>query len=368
MSEVGDEVGEGPHVTQRVVPDVSPDVSTSTDYGYISDKYEDDDYETLIAKLKEHLKDTLASDIQLSLFVAACSSYRQDSALRPFPPMFLSDDNQTKDIESLTSILKQLPSLKVIQQNLKYGKLDLDLKLLKLIVWILNGGNSNLKLRTLSDDEKKSLESLKEIEKQPHPHYILEVSNQATLRWLKNIENKKTYWAFHGSRLDNFYSILNYGLQQHLNKTGLFGEGIYLAQDLGVCLSYSSQGVAWSDSALGSNLSCVAVTQVMDHPSVKMFSEDQERGRVEGSVGGRVPDKYMVVRNNELLHIRYLLVYKHGSSGASASSGYTNLLATFIADNKLLFLHLTYILMLALIGFSNSPWLQRWLRKYGWID
>ena len=42
----------------------------------------------------------------------------------------------------------------------------------------------------------------------------------------------------------------------------------------------------------------------MDHPSVKMFSEDQERGRVEGSVGGRVPDKYMVVRNNELLHIR----------------------------------------------------------------
>ena len=83
---------------------------------------------------------------------------------------------------------------------------------------------------------------MKEIEKQPHPHYILEVSNQATLRWLKNIENKKTYWAFHGSRLDNLYSILNYGLQQHLNKTGLFGEGIYFAQDLGVCLSSSSQG------------------------------------------------------------------------------------------------------------------------------
>jgi len=48
----------------------------------------------------------------------------------------------------------------------------------------------------------------------------------------------------------------------------------------------------------------VAVTQVMDHPSVKMYSEDLERGKVEGSIGGRVPDKYMVVRNNELLHIR----------------------------------------------------------------
>jgi len=365
MSEVGEEVGES-HITQRVVPDVSADVSPST---VLRDNFRDlcedeDDYETLKIRLKEHMKDILASDIQLSVFLAACSSFRQDSALRPFPPMFLCDDNQTKDIESLTLILKQLPSLKVIQQNLKNGKLDLDFKLLKLIVWILNGGNSNLKLRTLSDDEKKNLESLKEIEKQPHPHYIMEVTNHATARWKKNIENKKTYWAFHGSRLDNFYSILNYGLQQHLNKTGLFGEGIYLAQDLGVCLSYSSQGLAWSESALGSKISCVAVTQVMDHPSVKMYSEDLERGKVEGSVGGRVPDKYMVVRNNELLHIRYLLVYKHGS-GCAAN---TNLLGSFIADNKLLLLHLTYILMLALIGFSNSPWMLRWLRKNGWID
>ena len=154
--------------------------------------------------------------------------------------MFLLDD-QTKDVESLTSILSQLPNLASIQRNLKLGKLNLDSKLLKLIVWILKGGNSNLKLRTLTDDERKSLLSLTEIEKHPQPDQVLEVSTQSTQRWCHNVKDKKTYWAFHGSRLDNFYSILHNGLQQHLNKTGLFGEGIYLCQELGVCFPYASQ-------------------------------------------------------------------------------------------------------------------------------
>ena len=85
------------------------------------------------------------------------------------------------------------------------------------------------------------------------------------------IDNKKTYWAFHGSRLDNFYSILNYGLQQHLNKTGLFGEGIYLCEDLGVCLTYSSQGLGWIKSRLGQRLSCVAVAQVKHNTKLALF-------------------------------------------------------------------------------------------------
>ena len=82
---------------------------------------------------------------------------------------------------------------------------------------------------------------------------------RSTHRWLETVQEERTLWAFHGSRLDNFYSILHYGLQQHLNKTGLFGEGIYLCQDLGVCLTYSSQGLAWRNSSLGEAVSCVVV-------------------------------------------------------------------------------------------------------------
>ena len=47
------------------------------------------------------------------------------------------------------------------------------------------------------------------------------------------------------------------------------------------------------------------MTEVVDHPTgVKRYSQDRERGEVEGSVGGRVPDKYVLVRNNYLVHIR----------------------------------------------------------------
>jgi len=347
-------------------------VITSTVSGelYEDNRDTEDDYASLCQKLYELLEDIKACDAQLCLFVAATSSYRHDTTLRPFPPMFLK--NGEKDIEALTSSLKSLPTLSILKRDLRLGKLELDLELLKLIVWVLDGGNSKLKLKSLSDEASRSIASLRKFENHPHPHYIFEVNTNASSRWKVKVEGSKTLWAFHGSRLDNFYSILNYGLQQHLNKTGLFGEGIYLCEDLGVCLSYSSQGLGWSGSSLGTNVSCVVLTQVLDHPSVKLYSEDRARGSVEGSVGGRVPDKYVLVRNNELAHIRYLLMYKHtapasGVAGASQSVN-NNPIATFISNNKIVVLHLAYILLLAFIGLSNSVWFQRWLRKRGWVN
>ena len=239
-------------------------VITSTVSGelYEDNRDTEDDYASLCQKLYELLEDIKACDaqvnifrlnfnlktniypFQLCLFVAATSSYRHDTTLRPFPPMFLK--NGEKDIEALTSSLKSLPTLSILKRDLRLGKLELDLELLKLIVWVLDGGNSKLKLKSLSDEASRSIASLRKFENHPHPHYIFEVNTNASSRWKVKVEGSKTLWAFHGSRLDNFYSILNYGLQQHLNKTGLFGEGIYLCEDLGVCLSYSSQGLGWS--------------------------------------------------------------------------------------------------------------------------
>lgn len=44
-------------------------------------------------------RDLTAADLKWSLFVAACQSYKQDSCLRPFPPMFLKDGS--KDFAAL---------------------------------------------------------------------------------------------------------------------------------------------------------------------------------------------------------------------------------------------------------------------------
>lgn len=46
-------------------------------------------------------------------------------------------------------------------------------------------------------------------------------------------QEDETKFAYHGTRFYNVFSILNLGLQQHLNKQALFGEGLYFAQELG---------------------------------------------------------------------------------------------------------------------------------------
>lgn len=45
------------------------------------------------------------------------------------------------------------------------------------------------------------------------PHSSIEAN------WSKlNLTSKRTFNAFHGSRLENFHSIMHFGLQQHFNK------------------------------------------------------------------------------------------------------------------------------------------------------
>ena len=66
--------------------------------------------------------------------------------------MFLEDE--VKDVAGLARMIDQLPSLENLRRDLKAGKLDLEGKILQLIVWILRGGTSNLKLRTLSEAER----------------------------------------------------------------------------------------------------------------------------------------------------------------------------------------------------------------------
>jgi len=56
--------------------------------------------EKKISSLKHLLeKDPRAADLKWSLFVAASNTYRYDSCLKPFPPMYIK--NECKDIEAL---------------------------------------------------------------------------------------------------------------------------------------------------------------------------------------------------------------------------------------------------------------------------
>ncbi|XP_074773053.1 protein mono-ADP-ribosyltransferase PARP16 isoform X2 [Athene noctua] len=148
--------------------------------------------------------------------------------------------------------------------------------------------------------------------------------------------------------------------------TSLFGEGTYLTSDLSLALLYSPHGLGWQRSVLGSILSCVAVCEIIDHPDVKCQVKkkdseeiDRKRARVKNSEGGDVPQKYFVVTNNQLLRVKYLLVYsqkQHRRPSSQSSWFYTHRFAVMM---------MLYLLLLIVIGASNSPtFVYYWHRMF----
>lgn len=137
----------------------------------------------------------------------------------------------------------------------------------------------------------------------PVPDFLfeLEYSDQMNARFQKTRAGREVFYAFHGSRLENFHSIIHNGLHCHLNKVNagnsvlvlcgtpwshphrlvsglifpppvqnsVFGEGTYLTSDLSMALLYSPHSSGWQESLLGPLLSCVALCEVIDHPDVK---------------------------------------------------------------------------------------------------
>ncbi|XP_053811055.1 protein mono-ADP-ribosyltransferase PARP16 isoform X2 [Vidua chalybeata] len=261
-------------------------------------------------------RDPLAADLRCSLFAAALQSYKRDSALRPFPGRYASGD--TKDFEGLYEKIQELT------------------------------GMSGAVV--------------------PAPDYLFEIvyCDRMNTKFAETKGERDLIYAFHGSRLENFHSILHHGLHCHLNRTSLFGEGTYLTSDLSLALLYSPHGLGWQRSALGSILSCVAVCEIIDHPDVKCQVKkkdseeiDRKRARVKNSEGGDVPQKYFVVTNNQLLRVKYLLVYsqkQHRRPSPESSWFYTHRFSVMM---------MLYLLLLIVIGASNSPtFIYYWHRMF----
>ncbi|XP_058835403.1 protein mono-ADP-ribosyltransferase PARP16-like [Topomyia yanbarensis] len=249
--------------------------------------------------LKEVLsRDLKAADLRLSLFVAAARSFKYDSCLQPFPPDYLI--NGEKNIDELKQILDELPKLDTL--NL----IELKDKTVSLLHWILCK-HSGPRLRTVPKSEYDSVfANAPCLTAFQRPQWIFHVQYQddshSERMFRENLDCFQTHHAYHGSKVFNFYSILNYGLQQHLNKTALFGEGIYLSAELNVSQMFAPTGAGWSRSVLGSHLACTALCEYIDNPAyVKCQEENQSTSNI--------PERYILVKNNDLIQVRYLLVY-----------------------------------------------------------
>lgn len=323
--------------------------------------------------IKERIwQDPLAADLQWSLFIAALNSYRFDSVLRPFPPMFIGEDEE-KDLKSLHALVDDVPSLSRLSREC-YKQ---PTKLLELMKWVLDA-----RAFSLTSLNKNKLQEIRRLTghtvKVPDPQYIFEVTPSALAdEKFKHLQkDRDLLYAYHGSRLDNFYSILHNGLASHMNKTSVFGEGTYLSSELSVSMIYSPDGAGWDHSELGNRVSCVAVCEMIDDPAVKCqdkpYAEDMKhvpsgtpvrsRAHAGPSEGGDVPEKYYVVQNNEVIRVKYLLVYakKTTSHGSQRIRG-----QSWFIKHKFSLMMIAYFVILCAIGLMNSQTFQTiWRRMW----
>ncbi|XP_055611074.1 protein mono-ADP-ribosyltransferase PARP16-like [Uranotaenia lowii] len=307
-------------------------------------------------------RDPKAADMRISLFVSAARSFKYDSCLQPFPSDYLED--REKNIGALNKVLDGLPPL------IGLKTIDLDEKQVDLLYWLLCRQTTIPALRSV---EKMDFESV--FAKAPclaefqRPQYVFKVKypedSGAEKKFMRHKKEFPSYHAYHGSKVFNFYSILSYGLQQHLNKTALYGEGIYLSTELHVSQMFAPTGGGWPRSALGSHLSCTAVCEYIDNPAYVKCQEENQTGEF--------PEKYILIKNNEMVQVRYLLVYGSNQTVTSGRHSNWQLQTKFnqkaqqpqrqqvggcvqwLAANKSWLLAVSYVLMLFAIGLMNNP-------------
>lgn len=293
-------------------------------------------------------EDILGCECLLSILSGAIMSYRIDSVLRPYPPMFMKMDGE-KDIDKLRETLNRTPRLRDM------GRTSVDSDVIDLLHWCF----CSLPFKVISRD--KSL--------MPGADYLLEfVPSEQQERLFEKARlaasQSPLISAYHGTKIENVFSILNCGLLTYMNKVGIFGSGTYLTTEQRVAQMFTNRGPVWPRSSLGSHLRCVVVCDtIADHPDVRWTENNNKQNK------HNVPDKYILVKNNSVLKVRYLMLYatkapRQQGTPATLSPSRSRLWS--FARNNISFLALMmYGFVLLCINLpSCKPLKQIWSKMY----
>lgn len=293
--------------------------------------------------------DILGCDLKLSLFVSS-QLYTYESCCVPFPPQFLR--NGEKQITELTQLINTISDFDCLLS----GAAKLSSDAIDLLHWLfieLHGPQ----LETIPKVEFTNiLAKSKQEQTPPMPTHIFRVcyreGSSLEARFQEHAREFFTAFAFHGTKVQNFHNILHHNLQQHLNKTSLFGEGLYLSTEMNVSLPYSTNGSGWKNSLLGTRMAAVALCEYVDHPvSVKKCTKESARKT-------DLPEKYLIIQNNDIVRVRYLVVYASGRKKQEEAQGLLGLMCS----HKALFV--VYFLVLVAIGCSDSRYLNYLKQKF----
>ena len=151
----------------------------------------------------------------------------------------------------------------------------------------------------ISDDNQKSLskekEALVEYQKKAMAS-IVQFKVEHTALVEDRFQGRKTVYLYHGSRAENWYSIMANGIKigsksKYFLNGAAHGHGVYLSNDINLSLGYSSGTRLASVASADDKIMILAIFQVLDNP--KWYKT--------GNI--------YVVDDEDALVLRYLLVF-----------------------------------------------------------
>lgn len=351
--------------------------------------------------MEKNKSSILGLDLEVNMLVSAAQSYKHESVLKPFPSTMLSDSNNDKNYSQLVNTLLSLPP--VLDWRLKLKNFSADQ--LNIVYWLMCHRNFSLEFANVDQERLRELVKYEHDFSKPTHMFEIKYSEEKERKFeaIKNVTrdtlgtDSVTSMSFHGTRMDNLYSILHTGLLAHLNKNGVFGEGTYLSQEPSVSLHYSPSCKTWEKSLIGQRMSCMLVCETINDPKhVKIGVNDQQSSATSSSsssetsntansqpnnsnndninsnnIGNNcsnkkknsnnnnnnIPEKYFIVKNNDYVRIKYLLIYSERTKTKRQ-----NKIVQFLNENRFLLLLISYSLLLLFVGLLNSRVFHKYVR------
>ncbi len=201
----------------------------------------------------------------------AVQSNRRDLILDPFPTLLDPNDqtnivlsSENKDYDRLKEILQGIPTEELFYQNdretIRRIMDDVNPYSFPLFQWIINSNRSSiflippeLRIKEMCTDEQ---------------HILVTDSPEKEAAFQEQKKKHGSVFAFHGSPLQNWHSIMRNGLfnasgTKHQMHGQAYGTGIYFNESSSYSRRYSNPKIRITD--VDSNKACLALCEVIDH-------------------------------------------------------------------------------------------------------
>ncbi|KAL9641426.1 hypothetical protein ABK040_013355 [Willaertia magna] len=253
-------------------------------------------------------------DILVSMCYSAATSSRRDVIFEPFPEQF--NKMTGKNYDAVIKAIDDIPPILELKKHHCETETILKKKLsansYEILKWIL----TTKRCAMVRMPEKKRIKEM-----QTEYQYLMMIDNpEKAAQTAANRKKYGSYWAFHGSAVENFHSILRRGLMNcsgtKMMTTGAaYGEGIYMAPDSSTSFGYSRVGSSWSKSLFGNvnNLRCIMICEVIKAPGVPT-----------------TPSPYYVVKQTEHVTTRFFLFYPSSNTNVSVMANNLTSLNDFV--------------------------------------